>query len=155
MNEAPIKPQHGPAEFEPSKLSEPHFDDLAVLIAQPVEPIAKHGGDWFGWLEKPRMMIAILVVAGLVGTTALALTLKLPRQRQVDSGATQIQVQESPGETESPLGALDEQLKPTPPRTSDRKAGSGARSRHARSADTRPVARRVGVIVYGSSSDHP
>ena len=135
----------------PEELSEPHFDEIAVLIAQPVEPIAKRERDWFGWLEKPRMMIAILVLAGLLGTTALALTLQLPRQRQVDSATTEIRASESPVQesrapAESPLGALTEQLKSTAPRKRNRKARSG---------ETKPVARRVGVIVYGSSSDRP
>lgn len=151
MNEAPIKPHDATVEYEAPELSEPHFDDLAVLIAQPVEPIARPGRDWFGWLEKPRMMIAIMVVAGLLGTTALALTLQLPRNRQVDSAPTQVQAQEPSAEPESPLGALADQLESTTPRTRSRKARSG----EARSGDTKPVARRVGVIVYGTSSGRP
>ena len=154
MNDAPIKPHDPTTETGPEQLSEPHFDDIAVLIAQPVEPIATRENDWFGWLEKPRMMIAILVVAALLGTTALALTLQLPSQRQVDSAATEIRAdqsaaQESPAQTESPLGALTEELKSTAPRKRNRKARSGD------TGNTKPVARRVGVIVYGSSSDRP
>lgn len=151
MNDAPMKkPDATPIETPPTNLSEPHFDEIAVLIAQPVEPIARRGRDWFGWLEKPRMMVAILVVAALLGTTALALTLQLPRQRHLDSAATQIQVDESPAKPESPLGAISGQSKSTVPRTKNRKARSGATS-----GATRPVARRVGVIVYRSSSDRP
>lgn len=146
MNDAPMKPHDNLTETQPGELSEPHFDEIAISIAQPVEPIAKRERDWFAWLEKPRMMIAILVVAGLLGTTALALTLHLPRQRHVDSAATQIQADETPAQPEAPLGALTEQLKPTTPRTRNRKIRSG---------DSKPVARRVGVIVYGSSSDRP
>ena len=145
MNEAPIKPHDNTIETGSAELSEPHFDEIAVLIAQPVEPIANRGRDWFAWLEKPRTMIAILVVAGLLGTTALALTLRLPRQRNVDSAATQIPAEQTPAQPESPLGALSEQLKSPAPRTRNRKARSG---------ETKPVARRVGVI-YGSSSDRP
>lgn len=140
-----MKPHDNTIEPVPADLSEPHFDEIAVLIAQPVEPIVKRERDWFAWLEKPRMMIAIFVVAGLLGTTALALTLQLPRQRNVDSAATQIPADASPAQPEAPLGALTEQLKSTAPRT---------RNRKARSSGTRPVARRVGVI-YGSSSDRP
>ena len=146
MNNTPIKlPEATTNDARSAELSEPHFDEIAVLIAQPVEPIANRGRDWFAWLEKPRTMIAILVVAGLLGTTALALTLRLPRQRNVDSAATQIPAEQTPAQPESPLGALSEQLKSTAPRT---------RSRKARSGETKPVARRVGVI-YGSSSDRP
>ena len=146
MNDAPMKPHDATTETQPAELSEPHFDEIAVLIAQPVKPIARRERDWFAWLEKPRMMIAILVVAGLVGTTALALTLQLPRQHHVDSAATQIRVAESPAEPESPLGAVTEQLKSRAPRAKNRKARSG---------ETKPVARRVGVIVYGSGSERP
>lgn len=147
MNDAPIKlPEATTNETRSAELSEPHFDEIAVLIAQPVEPIARRERDWFAWLEKPRTMITILAVAALLGTTALALTLQLPRQRHVDSAATGIRVDESPAEPEPPLGAITEQLESTTPRT---------RKRKARSRDTKPVARRVGVIVYGSSSDHP
>lgn len=141
-----MKQQDATTETLSAELSEPHFDEIAVLIAQPVEPIAQRDRDWFAWLEKPRMMIAVLVVAGLLGTTALALTLQLRRQPPVNSAATGVKAEESPAEPESPLGALAEQLKSTAPR---------AKNRSARSADTKPVARRVGVIVYGSSSDRP
>ena len=151
MNDAPIKqPDATTTATHTAELSEPHFDEIAVLIAQPVEPIARRERDWFAWLGKPRMMAAILVVAGLLGTTALALTLQLPRQPHVDSAATQIQADESPAQPESPLGGITEHLKSTPPRTKNRKARTVDTS-----GDTKPVARRFGVIVYGSSSDRP
>ena len=147
MNDAPIKlPDTTTTETQAAELSEPHFDEIAVFIAQPVKPIARQERDWFAWLAKPRMMVAILVAAALLGTTALALTLHLPRQPHVDSVATEVQADESPAQPESPLGAITEQLKSNAPRTKNRKARSG---------ETKPVARRVGVIYYGSSSDRP
>jgi hypothetical protein len=158
MNDAPIKQPDATITDTPAELQEPHFDEIAVLIAQPVEPIAQHEHDWFAWLGKPRTMVAILVVAALLGTMALALTLLLPRQPHVDSAATvdstatvdsaatEMQADESPAEPASPLGAITEQLKATATPTKNRKA---------RSANRKPVARRVGVIVYGSSSDRP
>ena len=146
MNDAPMKQPAATTETPAAELSEPHFDEIAVLIAQPVEPIAPRERDWFAWLEKPRMIIAILVVAGLLGTTALALTLQLQRQPHVDSAASGIKADESPAEPESPLGAIAEQLKSTAPRS---------KSRKPRPAETKPVARRVGVIVYGSGADRP
>lgn len=146
MNDAPIKhPDGTTTETQPAELTEPHFDEIAVLIAQPVEPIALRERNWFAWLETPRMMVAILIVAGLLGTTALALTLRLPRQSHVDSAATEIQANESQVEPGSPHGAISEQLKSTGPRMKNRKARSG---------ETKPVARRVGVI-YGSGADRP
>ena len=151
MNDTPMKQQDATNETLSADLSEPHFDEIAVLIAQPVEPIAQRERDWFAWLEKPRMMITILVIAGLLGTTALALTLQSQRQPHVDSAATGIKVDESPAQPESaaPLGAIAEQLESSAPRTKNRKARSGNTSRN-----TKPVARRVGVI-YGSGSDQP
>jgi hypothetical protein len=153
MNDAPMKQQDATTETPPAGLSEPHFDEIAVLIAQPVEPIARRERDWFAWLEKPRMMIAILVVAGLLGTTALALTLQLSRQRSLGSAAvetkaseSEIKADESRAQRESPLGAVAEQLKSSAPRRRNRTADPG---------ETKPVARRVGVIVYSSGSEQP
>lgn len=146
MNDAPIKQLDATrTETQPTELSEPHFDEIAVLIAQPVEPIARRERDWLAWLEQPRSMVAILVVAVLLGTTALALT-----QRHLDSAATEIQVDESQPKPESPLRAISGQSKSTVPRTKNRKARAGDTS-----GATKPVARRVGVIVYRSSSDRP
>lgn len=150
MNDAPIKQPRPNNETSPRELSEPHFDDIAVLIAKPVEPITRH--DWFAWLEGPRMMIGILIVAGLLGTTALALTLQMARQPQVDSAATEIQPEQSPAKPETPLGSIAEQLKSTPPRMKNRRARINRAGETA--SDAKPVARRVGVI-YGSSSERP
>jgi hypothetical protein len=149
MNHAPLKQPHAPTETRPAELSEPHFDDIAVLIAKPVEPITRPQRNWFAWLEGPRMMIGILVVAGLLGATALALTLQVSRQPQVDSAAPEIRADESPAEPESPLGSIAEQLKSTAPRMKNRKARPAETS-----GDAKPVARRVGVI-YGSGTDRP
>src|SRR5215210_6818326 len=128
MSDAPMKQQDATTEEPAAELSEPHFDELAVLIAQPVEPIAQRERDWFAWLEKPRMMIAILVVAGLLGTTAIALTLQLQREPHVDSATTGIKADESPAdeseaqpESAAPLGAITEQLKASAPRRRSRK----------------------------------
>src|SRR5687767_13888649 len=144
MNDAPIKQPDASTTDTSAELQEPHFDEIAVLIAQPVEPIARREHDWFAWLEKPRIMVAILVVAALLGTTALALTLQLPRQPHVDSAATGIQADESPAEPESPLGALTEQLKSTAPPEQSKATAPRTRNRKARAGETKPVARRVG-----------
>src|SRR5688500_10516570 len=107
MNDTPIKlPEATTNDARSAELSEPHVEEVAVLTAQPVEPMAPRERDWFAWLEKPRMMRAILAAAALLGTTALALTLQLPRQRHVDSAATEIKPDESPAEPGSPLGAI-------------------------------------------------
>lgn len=155
MNDAPMKQPNSINETPSAELAEPHFDEIAVLIAQPVEPIAQRERDWFAWLEKPRMMIAILVVAGLLGTTALALTLQSQRQPHVDSAATGIKAEESPAESGSPLGAITEQWESVAPRKQSKSITPRTNNRKARPGNTKPVARRVGVIVYGSSSDRP
>ena len=146
MNDAPMKQPDAPTETPPAELSEPHFDEIAVLIAQPVEPIAQRERDWFAWLEKPRMMIAILVVAGLLGTTALALTLQLRRQPHVDSAATELRPMNLLRNLGRRWARLPNSWSRLTPRTKNRKARSG---------NTKPVARRVGVIVYGSGSEQP
>ena len=155
MNDTPMKQQDATNETLSAELSEPHFDEIAVLIAQPVEPIAQRERDWFAWLEKPRMMIAILVVAGLLGTTALALTLQSQRQPHVDSAATGIKADESPVEPGSPLGATTEHLDSSAPSEQSKSTTPRTKNRKARSDNTKPVARRVGVIVYGRSADRP
>ena len=154
MNDAPMKQQDA-NEPPPAELSEPHFDEIAVLIAQPVEPIAQRERDWFAWLEKPRMMIAAVVVAGLLVMTALALTLQSQRQPHVDSAATGIKADESPAEPGSPLGAISEQLESTAPPQQPKSITPRTKNRKARSGNAKPVARRVGVIVYGGSADRP
>lgn len=151
MNSAPIKQPDATTETRPAELSEPHFDDIAVLIAKPVEPITRRERNWFAWLEGPRMMIGILVVAGLLGTTALALTYQVARQPRADSTATEIKPDHSPSEPETPLGSLAEQLKSTAPRP--RMKNRKARAVET-SSDSKPVARRVGVI-YGSGTERP
>lgn len=154
MNDAPMKQPNRTNERPSAELSEPHFDEIAVLIAQPVEPIAQRERDWFAWLEKPRMMIAILVVAGLLGTTALALTLQSQRQPHVDSAATGIKADETPAEQGSPMGAITEQSESGAPRES-KSIRPRTNYRKARPGNTKPVARRFGVILYGRSSDRP
>ena len=152
MNDAPMKQQDATHETPQAELSEPHFDEIAVLIAQPVEPIVRRERDWLAWLEKPRMLIAILVVAGLVGMTALALTVQSQRQNPVDSAATGSKAddQVEPG---SPLGALADQLEANAPSEQSKSTTTRTKNRKARTDNTKPVARRVGVIYYGSGSE--
>ena len=147
MNNAPIK-QLGPAAPETiaPELSTPHFDEIAIAVAQPVEPITPKR-DWFAVLGKPRMMIVILLVAALFGTTALALTLQLRRESPVEA-AKEIRAEESPAQSESLLGGMFEVERPSSRRIKPRRI----RPREL-SAPTQPVARRVGVI-YGSN-DRP
>lgn len=148
MNDAPIKQMDAiKPETQSPVLSTPHFDEIAVAIAQPVEPIARRG-DWFAALEKPRMMIAILLVAALFGTTALALTLQLRRPPQVETATSEVQTEELAPEPELPLGAAFEEPRPVRARPKVRRIHSTVIVMPAR-----PVARRVGVIT--GTSDRP
>ena len=139
MDEAPIKESDFPV-TNPPNLRAPHFDEIAVAIAQPVEPIEQKR-DWFAMLAKPRMMIAILMVAAMFGTTALALTLQLRRQTQVDTPASEVNVEEYAPELEPPLGAEFER-QALPRRVKTRRVRS-----QIITVPAKPVARRVGVIT--------
>lgn len=143
MNNTPIE-QVAAAEVEasPAELPTPHFDDIAVLIAQPVEPIAPRARDWFAVIEKPWMLIAIVVIGGLLGTTAVALTLQMRSQPQIQSAAaTEAQVEQPATQTEAPMGAAVATEESSVPKTRVRKV----RPRTV-VVSGRPVARRVGVI---------
>src|SRR5687768_16692363 len=109
MNDAPMKQQDATNEKPPAGLSEPHFDEIAVLIAQPVEPIAQRERDWFAWLEKPQTLLAIVFISSMMGITALALTLRLHAQPHVDTAATEIQTEQSTSAHESQVVADTEQ----------------------------------------------
>jgi hypothetical protein len=146
MNDAPMKQQDARTETPSAELSEPHFDEIAVLIAQPVEPIAQRERDCFAWLEKPRMMRAILVVAGLLGTAALALTLQLHTPTHVDTAVTEIPTEQTTPETES-QGAADTEEQ----NVHLRRARTSKPVPRVDDDDARPKARRVGVIYYGSA----
>ena len=139
---------------EPINLPAPHFDDIAVAIAQPVEPIVRQR-DLLAILETPRMIVSMLIVAALLGSTALALTLQLRHQPQATTAATE--VSEESGESlvygdsaqpEQPLGGVF-------PLGKLRRARNKPRTINSRviTIQARPVARRVGVI-YGSD-DRP
>jgi len=152
MNDTPIKQPDAPTtETQPAELSEPHFDDIAVFIAQPVEPIAPHvTRRWLARLEEPRTLLAIVFISSMMGITALALTLKVHTQPHLDTAATEIQTEQNTPAPESQVVADTEQqsARPQPSKTSK------TRSR-VEDDDSKPKARRVGVIYYGSSSDRP
>lgn len=151
MNDAPMKPHDATIETRPEKPSEPHFDEIAVLIAQPVEPIAPGiKRCWLALLEKPQTLLAIVFISSMMGITALAFTLQLHTQPQVDTAATEIQTEQTTSSPESQVVADTEQqsARPRPSKMSK------TRSR-VEDDDSKPKAKRVGVIVYGSSSDRP
>jgi hypothetical protein len=160
MNDAPMKQQDAASETPEGELSEPHFDEIAVLIAQPVEPIAQRERDWFAWLEKPRTVLAIVFISSMMGIIALTLTLQLHTQPHVDTAATEIQTEQT---TSAPESQAPELQAPESQVVADteQQSASPRRSKMSKTRpsveddDSKPKARRVGVIHYGSSSDRP
>jgi hypothetical protein len=160
MNDAPIKQPDASTTDTSAELQEPHFDEIAVLIAQPVEPIARRERDWFAWLEKPRTVLAIVFISSMMGIIALALTLQLHTQPHVDTAATEIQTEQT---TSAPESQAPESQAPESQVVADteQQSASPRRSKMSKTRpsveddDSKPKARRVGVIHYGSSSDRP
>ena len=150
MNEAPIKqPAATTTAMQPAELSEPHFDEIAVLIAQPVEPIAPRLNRWRALLEKPRTLLAIVFISSMMGIAALALTLQVQTQPHVDNTASEIQTEQTTSPPESQAVADTEQQSASPRRSNMSKTRSVIED-----DESKPKARRVGVI-YGSSSERP
>ena len=153
MHNALIKQQDVAAdEPQPNALPTPHFDETAIASAQPVEPISAlspHRG-LLSWVQRPWASVTVVIIAALLSTSALALTVQLRRQSAVETAATQILTEQSPAQHESEIVADTQPEKPPPPRAKN----SNIRLRPVRE-QTKPVARRVGVIVYSSSSDRP
>jgi hypothetical protein len=160
MNDAPIKQPDATTTDTPAELQEPHFDEIAVFIAQPVEPIAPSVYErWLALLEEPRTVLAIVFISSMMGLTALALTLQLHTQPHVDTAATEIQTGQTTSAPEPQVVADTEQQSPEPQVVADteqqrarpqRSKVSKTRSR-VEDDDSKPKARRVGVIHYGSS----
>ena len=143
MNDAPI---NEPVEPQPAELSTPHFDDIAVAVAQPVEPIAPRGRRWLASLEKPRTVLAIVFITAMMGITALALTLQVHYTPQADTAATDTKTEEISAPVEPSIVAA-----PEPPKTAPRRA-KGHKGRSPVADQSKPVARRVGVIYFRRSS---
>lgn len=152
MNDAPMKqPDARTTEAQPAELSEPHFDEIAVFIAQPVKPIATGiNRRWLALLEKPRTLLAIVFISSMMGLTALALTLQLYTQAHVDTAATEIPAEQITPAPESQVVTDTEQQSARPQRS----RMSKTRSR-VEDDDSKPKARRVGVIYYGRGSEQP
>jgi hypothetical protein len=151
MIDAPMKQQDASNETPPTELSEPHFDEIAVLIAQPVEPIAPpvYERGWLERLQKPRTLLAIVFISSMMGISALALTLQLHTQAHVDTAATEIQTEQTTPAPESQVVADTEQQSARPRQSRMSKARPRVED------DSKPKARRVGVIYYGRGFEQP
>lgn len=153
MNDAPIiqtevNQPNVVADLQPTELLTPHFDDTAVATAQPVELIAVPVRDrrWLAFLDRPWTILPIVFITAMMGITALALTLQLRDQPHVDTAATEIQTEQTTAEPVAPVVVDTEPQKSQPRRTRTSKVRS-----RTYDGNSKPVARRVGVIVYRSS----
>src|SRR6185436_11647856 len=84
MNEQGLQTEIPHQDSEPH-LSEPHFDDIAIAIAQPVEPLAADlkasGWQRIRSLSRRVSMTALLLIlAGLVGFASATFGLAVHRQ---------------------------------------------------------------------------
>jgi hypothetical protein len=157
MNDAPMKQQDATTETPPAELSEPHFDEIAVLSAQPVEPITPrvHNRHWVALMEKPWIILPIVFITAMMGITALALSLQPRDQNHVDTAATEItaatetQAEQTSPEPEPQVGA-----DPEPPKSRPRGTRTSKVRARGNDDNSKPVARRAGVI-YGSGADRP
>jgi 6-phosphofructokinase len=146
MNEQPLPNESSVHERTGVELPEPHFDDIAIAIAQPVEPLAsaKHTR-WqkLGVLRRhisTTMLLVILSVAVGFGTVAFGLA-GLHRQL-ISEEAPATDVVEQPQAVETIETSKSEKERSVLPRPAMRKIQPRA------NADGKPVARKVGEITY-------
>ena len=153
------------ADAAPTELSSPHFDEIAVAVAQPVEPLpAKR----FGPSRLPLQRLAIVIAFGLVliGVTVATAFLMLPAgqatitEAKATAEQTTPAADSAPAESTSTKGALIDATTDS----ADTRATTDSnlpRKRDVRSRGEdgiapvlsrdkgRPVARKVGEIKFG------
>jgi hypothetical protein len=149
MNEQTLSTESSGHESTAVELTEPHFDDIAIAIAQPVEPLvdSKTG--------KPTLWQKFAVLRGHVSTTLLLIILSAALgfgavafglaglHRQIDSQeAPATVVTEQPQSVESVETSKNEKEKNVSPRPAVKKVQPRA------NPDAKPVARKVGEITY-------
>ncbi|HKP36696.1 MAG TPA: hypothetical protein VJT71_07550 [Pyrinomonadaceae bacterium] len=145
MNEQGLQ-NETPAELNSqSNLSEPHFDDIAIAIAQPVEPLAAEikpsGWQRIGSLSRRISTTALLLIlAGVVGFASA--TFGLAVHRQLAGGESQAAVT-SPAEP-AELNTMESSSSDDETRRSPRPVRK-AQPRVINS-QVKPVARLVGEI---------
>src|SRR5262245_48421965 len=105
------------------RLSSPHFDELAVAFAQPVQPLAPPR--WKRLLRSSLLLIAYLVF--IVAVVAIA-NLNPPRPRadissEAMSGETQSEVQPALDDTSSGMTPGESMAAPTMRRMHSRRVG--------------------------------
>jgi hypothetical protein len=151
------------------ELSSPHFDDMAVAIAQPVKPLPPHKR-----IKLPavsRESIAIVIAFGFILiTVALSGSLLIGRSEQAmaETAAGAQQSSETAALPESPstpaVTTLTEAAVNSVAITSEHYRSSRKTSSRVRiqnptarfvNEDGKPVGRKFGEIRFGRSSDRP
>jgi hypothetical protein len=127
-------------------LPEPHFDDIAIATAQPVQPLPAANARWqrFGALSRHLSATALLLILfGAVGFATVAFGLAGLHQRLTP---------------EQPQAVITQPEQPTPAETVDTSIKSNEERRAPRSTSRRgrqsvldsegaPAARKVGEIT--------
>jgi hypothetical protein len=160
-NQLPIVQNESVADAAPVEASTPHFDDIAVAIAQPVQPLAKHNHAIASSASVLRPLLFALVACVVIATLATAVSLfGLPRHDET-SEPTAAAAAAEPAEAEISGGILQTNVS----------TQSEQRRRHRRSTflrmtpnhvivvaednEGKPGARKVGEIRYSHGTDRP
>ena len=145
MNEQPLSDGSSVHESIGIGLPEPHFDDIAIAIAQPVEPLSNTKPTrWqrFAVLRRhisTTMLLVILCGAIGFGTVAFGLAGLHRQLNKEEAPATVVADQAQPAETTET--SKSEKEKTALPRPAVRKIQPRTNS------DGKPVARKVGEIT--------
>jgi len=148
MKETSLKQQE-PTTAPTEDLSTPHFDELAIAVAQPVQPLPRRTRYAFSLPRVPRK--AAVLGSAIVLLVGLSITAARQDDRAADP-ATDVQLQaDSHPVMDEPAPEMTEKHA-VAPRHDRRSAAQLARPRYADTirifipADGKPAARKVGEI---------
>ena len=144
MNEQGVKTESPAAQASQSNLSEPHFDDIAIAIAQPVEPIPEVRSTWWRGLGVFRKHVStrllLVILAAAVGFASVTFGLAGVHQQLRSDEQTAI----APPEQSAPVKIVDISKSNSEKDSSSRPAVRISRPRV--SSQSKPAARLVGEI---------
>ena len=159
VNQTPEAENQSVAEV-PLAQTSPHFDDIAVAIAQPVQPLPKRSAGRSSSGTLLRSLLLGLVACVVVATLATAVSLSgLPRHETTANAPAAAPSAEAIS-TDSPGRNLEgnESIQPEPRRAQPRRRLARGNSDRIlvveREDEGKPVARKVGEI-RGRGSDRP